>query len=126
MPRILVIIVEYSEFMIDYKSEFESVLDRISRLGRAAGIHLIIATQRPTVDVVISSIKANLPCRASFTVVDSRESNAILNKAGFQRLCGAGDMLFSLNVSIETEHVQTAYVSENEIKSVVEFMKQYS
>lgn len=126
LPQILVIIDEYSEFMLDYKSEFESILDRISRLGRAAGIHLIIATQRPTVDVVTSSIKANLPCRASFTVVDSRESNAIINKAGFQRLCGAGDMLFSLNVSSETEHVQAAYVSENEIKSVVEIMKQYS
>lgn len=122
IPQILVIIDEYAELMNDYKKDVEEIIDRLGRLGRAAGVHLIIATQRPTADVVTGSIKSNLPCRASFTVVDSRESTAILNKAGAQRLLGSGDMLFSLSSTDGTEHQQAPFVSEQEIKNVVKYV----
>jgi S-DNA-T family DNA segregation ATPase FtsK/SpoIIIE len=119
MSKIVVIIDEYAELMASYRKEFEDIIDRLARLGRAAGIHLIIATQRPTSDVLTGTIKSNLPCRVSFTVVDSRESNAIINRAGAQKLLGAGDMFFSMSSSSGTEHAQAAYVELDDIKKVV-------
>ncbi|MBQ0028386.1 MAG: DUF87 domain-containing protein [Lachnospiraceae bacterium] len=123
MQQIVVIIDEYSELMINYRTQVESIVDRISRIGRAAGVHLIIATQRSTSDVITGSIKANIPCRTSFTVVDSRESSAIINRTGAQKLRGSGDMLFSVNNSADVQHAQAAYISETEIKGVVRFLK---
>lgn len=121
LPQILVIIDEYCELMKDFRKDVESMIDRIARLGRAAGVHLIIATQRPTADVVTGSIKNNLPCRASFTVVDSREAS-ILNLSNKQRLGGNGDMLFSLNTASGTMHAQAPYISLGEIISVVDYI----
>jgi S-DNA-T family DNA segregation ATPase FtsK/SpoIIIE len=126
LPQILVIIDEYSELMMDYGAQFEAAIDRIGRLGRAAGIHLVIATQRATADVITNSIKSNLTCRASFTVIDWRESNAIINKAGARHLCGAGDMLFAMNSTVGMEHVQAPLVTEKEIKDVVKYVSQSS
>jgi S-DNA-T family DNA segregation ATPase FtsK/SpoIIIE len=126
LPQILVIIDEYSELMMDYGEQFEAIIDRIGRLGRAAGIHLVIATQRATSDVITNSIKSNLTCRASFTVVDWRESNAIINKAGARHLCGAGDMLFAMSSTAGMEHVQAPLVTEKEIKDVVKFVSNNS
>ena len=122
IPQILVIIDEYAELMNDYKKDIEEIVDRLGRLGRSAGVHLIIATQRPTSDIITGSIKSNLPCRASFAVVDSRESNAIINKAGAQKLLGSGDMLFSMSSTAGTEHAQAPFVSEKEIKDVVSYV----
>lgn len=121
--RIVVVIDEYSELMKDYKKEVEEMIDRISRLGRAAGVHLILATQRPTREILTPSIKANLPCRASFTVVDSRESTAIIDRGGAQRLIGNGDMIFSLSSSTGIEHLQAPLVTDKEIKRVVSFLQ---
>ena len=122
LPQIVVIIDEYSELMEDFRNELEGVIERVGRLGRAAGIHLIIATQRPTTDIITGSIKLNLPGRASFTVVDSRESTAIINKGGAQKLCGSGDMLFSMSSLDGVKHLQAPYVSEKEIKDVVKYV----
>lgn len=124
--QIVVIIDEYSELMMDHGAELEAMIDHIARVGRAAGIHLIIATQRPTADVLTSSIKFNLPCRASFTTVDSTESKVIMNQTGAQRLTGDGEMLFSFSSSSGIMHAQAPYVSEEEIHRVVEFLAKQS
>lgn len=126
MPHILLIIDEYAELMKDYKKELEEGITRISGMGRAAGIHLIIATQRPTADVVTSSIKANMSCRVSFAVMDSKEFSTIIKSEGSHRLVGNGDMMFTLNSSSGTLHAQAPLVTEEEVKRVVEFIRRNS
>lgn len=122
MPRILVIIDEYMNLIMDAPHETNQVIDRIARLGRAAGVHLILATQLPIAKVVTPQIKSNIPCRASFTVVDGRESRVILDRTGAERLLGNGDMIFSKSDNTGITHAQAAYVSETELWDVVDFI----
>ena len=131
LPRIVVIIDEYMEFIIrktdeEYEKErvemFNAVLEEIAAQSRAAGIHLILATQRPSPDIITDRIKAALPCRASFVVVDGRESRIILNRTGAERLLGQGDMILTRNDSGEGIHAQAAYVSDEEINRVIGFL----
>ena len=119
LPRIVVIVDEYMEMMFHAPKELEMYITSLSRLARASGIHLVLATQRPSSDVITSDIKANIPCRASFTVVDWRESKTILDRTGAERLLGNGDMLYSAAESSIPTHAQAAYVSYEEVDRVI-------
>ena len=123
MPRIVVIVDEYMEMMFKAPKELEEIINKISRFARAAGVHLILATQRPSSDVVTPHIKSNIPCRASFTVLDWRESKTILDRTGAERLLGNGDMLFSAADAAVPVHAQAAYVSGEEIDRVIASFK---
>ena len=104
--------------------ELEDMVKRLSRLARASGIHLVMATQRPSSKVITPEIKANIPCRASFTVVDWRESKTILDRTGAERLLGDGDMLYSSAESAIPTHAQAAYVSNREVDRVIASIKE--
>jgi S-DNA-T family DNA segregation ATPase FtsK/SpoIIIE len=121
--RIVIIIDEYMEMMMEAPDELEELVKRVSRLARASGIHLVMATQRPSAKVITPEIKANIPCRASFTVVDWRESKTILDRTGAERLLGDGDMLYSSAESAVPTHAQAAYVSNQEVDRVIEKVK---
>lgn len=119
IPRIVIIVDEYMEMMFQVPKELKEYIKRLSRLARASGIHLVLATQRPSSDVITNDIKANIPCRASFTVVDWRESKTILDRTGAERLLGNGDMLYSAAETSIPIHAQAAYVSYEEIDRVI-------
>ena len=119
MPRIVIIIDEYMEMMFSAPKEIEDWISHVARLSRAAGIHLVLATQRPSNNVITNNIKANIPCRASFTVVDWRESKTIIDRTGAERLLGNGDMLFSATDAAIPIHAQAAYVSYDEVDRVI-------
>jgi S-DNA-T family DNA segregation ATPase FtsK/SpoIIIE len=119
LSRIVIIIDEYMEMIMEAPDELEDLVKRISRIARAAGIHLVMATQRPSSNIITPEIKANIPCRASFTVVDWRESKTILDRTGAERLLGDGDMLYSSTESSEPTHAQAAYVSDQEVDRVI-------
>ena len=132
LPRIVLIIDEYMEYIRQkteeaYEAErvdmFNATLESIALHSRETGIHLILATQRPTPDIITDRIKGLLPCRASFVVVDKRESTIILNRTGAERLLGQGDMIFTRNDSEDGIHAQAAYVSDEEISRVIEFLR---
>ncbi|MCR5419723.1 MAG: hypothetical protein K6E98_01800 [Lachnospiraceae bacterium] len=120
MPRIVVIVDEYMEMMFQAHMDLEMYIASLSRLARASGIHLVLATQRTSSDVITSSIKANIPCRASFTVVDWRESKTIIDRTGAERLLGNGDMLYSLADSSIPIHAKASYISYEEVDRVIE------
>lgn len=122
IPRLVIIIDEYMELMYRAQKELEDIITRLTRLARASGIHLVLSTQRPTAKIVTPAIKANIPCRASFTVVDWRESKVILDRTGAERLLGSGDMLYSASESSQSIHAQAAYVSYDEIDKVIGYV----
>ncbi len=123
LSRIVVIVDEYMDMMAEASKKLESLVASIARMARAAGIHLVLSTQRPSNDVITGSIKSNIPCRASFTVVDWRESKTILDRTGAERLIGNGDMLFSTADSAMPVHAQAAYVSYREVDAILDYVK---
>jgi S-DNA-T family DNA segregation ATPase FtsK/SpoIIIE len=123
LPYLIVIIDELADLMIVSSKEVESAITRLAQMARAAGIHLIVATQRPSVDVITGLIKANFPARISFKVSSKVDSRTILDIMGAERLLGMGDMLFLPPGSSALERIHGAYVSEKEIVRVVEFLK---
>lgn len=124
LPYIVVIIDELAELMLVAKSaEAEQAIVRLAAKARASGIHLIIATQRPSVDVVTGSIKANFPARIAFRVSDSRNSQVILDCPGAERLLGKGDMLYKDSSLPEPIRMQGVFVSDEEINRVINFWK---
>ncbi len=123
LPYLVVIIDELADLMMVSSKEVEAAIARLAQMARAAGIHLLIATQRPSVDVLTGLIKANFPARLSFKVSSKVDSRTILDVMGAERLLGMGDMLFLPPGSSAPERIHGAYVSENEIIKVVEFLK---
>jgi S-DNA-T family DNA segregation ATPase FtsK/SpoIIIE len=123
LPFIVVIIDELADLMMTVQREVEDSIMRLAQMARAAGIHLIVATQRPSVDVITGLIKANLPSRISFQVSSKTDSRTILDANGAENLLGMGDMLFQPPGSSHIIRVHGCFVSEAEIKRVVEFVK---
>lgn len=123
MPRIVIIIDDFSDLMITYNSKAEESICRLAQMGRAAGMHLVISTQRPSVDVITGTIKANIPSRIAFNVFSAIDSRTILDTKGAEDLLSDGDMLFYPRGTRAPMRVQGAYVSDMEIISVINFLK---
>ena len=121
MPYLVIAIDELADLMMTAPYEVEQTLTRLAQLGRATGIHLIVATQRPSVDVVTGLIKANFPSRISFAVVSQIDSRTILDSSGAERLLGKGDMLFLSSDFPKAQRVQGAYLSDEEINKLVNY-----
>ncbi len=123
MPQIFIRVDELSDLMMAASHDVENAICRLAQMARAAGIHLIIATQRPSVDVITGLIKANIPSRIAFAVSSSIDSRTILDSSGAEKLLGKGDMLFAHRESAKPVRVQGAFVSENEVGKVTSFIK---
>lgn len=123
MPHIVIIIDELADLMMTAPNEVEDSINRIAAKARAAGMHLIIATQRPSVDVVTGVIKANIPTRIAFAVSSQIDSRTILDSAGAEKLLGRGDMLFSPVGSTKPNRIQGCFVSDEEVEAVVNYIK---
>jgi S-DNA-T family DNA segregation ATPase FtsK/SpoIIIE len=125
MPYIVVIIDELADLMSAYPRELESAIVRLAQMSRAVGIHLMIATQRPSVNVITGLIKANVPARIALQVASQIDSRTILDMSGAENLLGAGDMLFLSAELPKPIRLQSAFISENEVKNVVKFLKDH-
>jgi len=123
MPYLLIVISEFSDLMIDYSSEVETCLSRLAPRSRAAGIHLILATQRPTSDVITSNVYNNIGSRIAFAVKDATSSNVILHEHGAEKLLGQGDMLYFPISSPNALRVQGVFVREKETEAVVGYLR---
>ncbi len=126
MPRIIIIIDELADLMSQNKRDVEAVIVRIAQMARASGIHLILATQRPSVDVITGTIKANIPTRLAFAVASQVDSKTILDMGGAEKLLGRGDMLLSSPEMSKPRRMQGAFLSEKEIERVVGYLKSES
>lgn len=121
MPYIVIVIEELAELIVQYGQEVEAKIQRLTQKARAAGIHLIVATQRPTTDVVKGTIKANIPTRIGFKVATHTDSSTIIDETGCERLLGRGDMLFK---ELDTVvRLQGAYISDEELFSAIDYIK---
>ena len=126
MPQILIVIDELADLMMVAAKEVEEAICRLAQLARAAGIHMVIATQRPSVDVITGLIKANIPSRVALTVASGTDSRTIIDMNGAEKLLGNGDMLFYPAGYVKPVRVQGAYVSDKEILDTVNFIKDNS
>ncbi|MDO5041243.1 MAG: DNA translocase FtsK 4TM domain-containing protein [Peptoniphilus sp.] len=126
LPKIVIIIDELADLMMVAQSEVEDYIARLAQMARAAGIYLIIATQRPSVDVITGTIKANIPSRIAFSVSSSVDSRTILDAGGAEKLLGKGDMLFHPGFISKPIRVQGAFISDEEVENVVDYVKENS
>jgi len=123
LPYIVIIMDELADLMHAYPRELEASIVRLAQMSRAVGIHLILATQRPSVNVITGTIKANIPTRLAFNVASQIDSRTILDGVGAEKLLGRGDMLYQSSDSPRPIRLQSAFVSEEEIKNVVTYLK---
>lgn len=126
MPYIVVVIDELADIMQSYPRELEASIVRLAQMSRAVGIHLILSTQRPSVNVITGLIKANVPTRMALQVASQIDSRTILDQGGAESLLGAGDMLYLSADMQKPVRIQTAYISETEVKKVVSYIKQHN
>lgn len=126
MPQIVIIIDELADLMMVASKEVETSICRLAQMARAAGMHLVIATQRPSVDVITGLIKANIPSRIAFAVSSGVDSRTILDGVGAEKLLGRGDMLFSPIGASKPVRIQGTFVSDHEVESVVEFVRAHA
>ena len=126
LSRVVVIVDELSDLMMTCKNDVETSICRLAQLARAAGIHLIIATQRPSVNVITGLIKANMPSRIAFQVASNTDSRTILDMGGAEKLIGKGDMLFYPSNFPKPERYQGAFVSDDDVSSVVEYIREHN
>ena len=124
LPQIVIIIDELADLMMVAPNDVEDAICRLAQMARAAGMHLVIATQRPSVDVITGIIKANIPSRIAFTVSSQVDSRTILDSAGAEKLLGKGDMLYFPVGEMKPLRVQGAFISESEIEKIVENIKE--
>ena len=123
MPQVVIVVDELADLMLVASMDVEESICRVAQMGRAAGMHLIIATQRPSADVITGLMKANIPSRIAFAVSSAMESRIILDAAGAEKLIGMGDMLYSPLGSGKPMRVQGAFVSDEEREDVIDFIK---
>jgi DNA segregation ATPase FtsK/SpoIIIE, S-DNA-T family len=123
MPYIVIVIDEMADLMVLAAKDVEGLVVRLAQMARAIGIHLVLATQRPSVDVITGLIKANIPARLAFSVASQIDSRTILDQAGAEKLLGKGDMLFSSPEFIKPRRIQGVFLDEKEVKSVTDFLR---
>ena len=126
MPYIVIVIDELADLMAARGKEVEAVVVRLAQMARAVGIHLVVATQRPSVEVITGLIKANITSRMAFQVASQIDSRTIVDNSGAEKLLGNGDMLFMSAESTKPKRIQGSYISEKEVKRVVDFLKKNS
>ena len=123
MPYIVIVVDEMADLMQTYPRELESAIVRLAQMSRAVGIHLILSTQRPSVNVITGLIKANVPSRIALQVASQIDSRTILDMPGAEKLLGQGDMLYLGGEMSQPVRIQSAFISENEVKSIVDYLK---
>jgi S-DNA-T family DNA segregation ATPase FtsK/SpoIIIE len=126
MPYIVIVIDELADIMQTYPRELEASVVRLAQMSRAVGIHLVLSTQRPSVNVITGLIKANIPARMALQVASQIDSRTILDQGGAETLLGAGDMLYLSGDMSKPRRLQTAFISETEVKKVVSFIKSHN
>lgn len=123
LPEIVIIIDEFADLMLAARNEVEDAINRLAALARAAGMYLVVATQRPTTNVITGVIKANIPSRIAFNVTSQIDSRVILDTTGAEKLLGRGDMLYHPSGSVKPQRLQGNFVSDKEIEQVLDFIK---
>ena len=126
MPYIIIVIDELADIMHSYPRELEAAVVRLAQMSRAVGIHLVLSTQRPSVNVITGLIKANVPTRLALQVASQVDSRTILDGSGAEHLLGAGDMLYLSSDMQKPVRIQTAYIGESEVKKVVRYIKEHN
>jgi S-DNA-T family DNA segregation ATPase FtsK/SpoIIIE len=126
LPQIVIFIDEFADLMMTAPDDVETSVCRLAQKARAAGMHLVIGTQRPSVDVITGLIKANIPSRIAFTVMSQVDSRTIIDSSGAEKLIGRGDMLYAPVGSTKPMRAQGAFVSDAELESIIEFIKENS
>ena len=126
MPHLVVVIDELADLMQSFPREIEANIVRIAQKSRAVGIHLIISTQRPSVNIITGVVKANIPVRVALQVASSIDSRTILDATGAENLIGAGDLLFSSSESKKPTRAQSAFVTDSEVKKVVQYLLKHN
>ena len=119
----MIVVDEFADLMMQQGKDVETAVARLAQKARAAGMHVILATQRPSVDVITGMIKANFPTRIAFRVAQKVDSRTILDEQGAEHLLGRGDMLIKMNGSNETRRVQCPFVSEEEVQRICDFLR---
>lgn len=125
LPYLIVIIDEFADLMATTGKELEKTLARLAAMSRAVGIHIVLATQRPSIDVITGLIKANIPSRIAFMVASKMDSRIIIDQVGAEKLLGKGDMLYASVSESEPVRIQGTFISDDEVENVVNYVKQY-